>query len=108
MKQSQTIKKNREFTEIIRMRQVVGGAGLVLYYRKKHSDGNRIGISVGKKLGNAVVRNRAKRQVRAMIDEIFTFNETFDAIIIIKPTFNDFLYEENKKSLEKCYKKVKI
>lgn len=108
MKQLRVIKKNTEFTEIIRRRQVASSAGLVMYYRKKLLEDNRIGISVGKKLGDSVTRNRAKRQVRAMIDEIFTFKEQYDAIIIIRPNFNDFTFEENKKGLEKCYKKVKI
>ena len=45
---------------------------LVLYARKNRSDTNRVGITVGKKLGHAVVRNRARRRLR----EVYRLNES--------------------------------
>ena len=44
---------------------------LVLYARRNRSDTNRVGITVGKKLGHAVVRNRVRRRLR----EIYRLNE---------------------------------
>ena len=44
---------------------------LVLYARKNRTGGNRVGITVGKKLGHAVVRNRARRRLR----EVYRLNE---------------------------------
>lgn len=37
---------------------------LVLYMLPNQSSSNRIGFAAGKKLGNAVVRNRVKRMMR--------------------------------------------
>ena len=37
---------------------------LVLYARKNRLERNRVGITVSKKLGGAVVRNRARRRLR--------------------------------------------
>ncbi len=44
---------------------------LVLYARPNRSAQNRVGITVGKKLGHAVVRNRVRRRLR----EIYRLNE---------------------------------
>ena len=44
---------------------------LVLYARKNHSATNRVGITVGKKLGHAVQRNRVRRRLR----EIYRLEE---------------------------------
>ena len=44
---------------------------LVLYARKNQSAANRVGITVSKKLGSAVIRNRVRRRLR----EVYRLNE---------------------------------
>ena len=44
---------------------------LVLYARRNRTEGNRVGFTVSKKLGHAVVRNRTRRRLR----EIYRLNE---------------------------------
>ena len=44
---------------------------LVLYARRNRTATNRVGVTVGKKLGHAVVRNRVRRRLR----EIYRLNE---------------------------------
>ena len=44
---------------------------LVLYARRNRTDTNRVGITVSKKLGHAVVRNRVRRRLR----EVYRLNE---------------------------------
>ena len=44
---------------------------LVLYAKRNRTDGNRVGITVGKKLGHAVVRTRVRRRLR----EVYRLNE---------------------------------
>lgn len=46
-------------------------ACLVLYARKNHTATNRVGLTVSKKLGCAVVRNRVRRRLR----EVYRLNE---------------------------------
>lgn len=49
-------------------------------------------VFAGKKLGNAVVRNKVKRQVRSLIDEVFDFDEPWDFVLIVRPGYlkNDY------------------
>ena len=77
-------------------------------YKDENQMGHgRVGISVSKKLGNAVTRNKIKRQLRMMIQECFHFDEEVDYIVIVRKRFLDNTYIENKKELEYLYKKVK-
>lgn len=70
MKYSCSLKLNHIFR---RLYSTSGYANsyLVLYARNNHTDTNRVGITVSKKLGHAVVRNRVRRRIR----EIYRLNE---------------------------------
>lgn len=70
MKFSASLKLNHIFR---RLYATPGHANayLVLYARRNRTAQNRIGITVGKKLGHAVVRNRTRRRIR----EIYRLNE---------------------------------
>ena len=70
MKFSHSLKLNHIFQRLYRTNGQANGC-LVLYARKNRTDTNRVGITVGKKLGHAVVRNRVRRRLR----EVYRLNE---------------------------------
>ena len=70
MKFSSSLKLNHIFRRLYHTQGVADG-NLVLYARKNRQDCNRVGITVGKKLGKAHVRNRVRRRVR----EVYRLNE---------------------------------
>ncbi len=108
MKKEYRIKKADEFTEIIKNKQFYKTKGIILYVRKRKEDVPRVGITVKKKIGNAVVRNKVKRQIRMMVQEIYTFDEEFDSILLIKEDYLNYDYKNNKNNLERLVKQVRI
>lgn len=65
MRKAYRVKKNSEFQSILRTGKSFANRELVIYYKPKvMQDHFKIGISVGKKIGNAVTRNRIKRLIR--------------------------------------------
>lgn len=108
MKKKYRVCKNHEFSAIMKEKQFYACPAFVIYVKPRALDHARVGISVGKKLGNAVQRNRVKRQVRMMVDEIYDFNEEFDTVLVVRPKYDCENYLNNKKSLERLKKKVKM
>ena len=65
MKYSYSLKLNHIFRRLYSTAGQANGL-LVLYARPNRLGINRIGITAGKKLGKAVVRNRVRRRLRAV------------------------------------------
>ena len=70
MKYSTSLKLNHIFRRLYHTSGFADGL-LVLYARKNRTDGNRVGVTVSKKLGKAHVRNRTRRRIR----EVYRLNE---------------------------------
>ena len=70
MKFSSALKLNHIFRRLYATAGHANGY-LVLYARKNRMNTNRVGVTVGKKLGHAVVRNRVRRRLR----EVYRLNE---------------------------------
>ena len=105
MKKKFRVKKNEDFSKIISKRNSLANKCFIIYQTKNDIGHGRVGISVSKKLGNAVVRNKIKRQVRMLIQETFNFYESFDYVVIVRNNFLNNDYIINKMELEKLYKR---
>lgn len=109
MKKDKRIQKNEEFNSIIKQRHSKASKIFIVYFSNRKEDHARVGISVSKKLGNAVVRNKIKRQLRMMIQETINFDEAkYDYIVIVRKDYLLNSYDTNKKDLEKTIKTCKI
>ena len=71
MKYSVSLKSNRDFRRLYSRGKQAVAPTMVLYTRKNRLKENRLGITTGKKLGNAVTRNRIRRRLR----EIYRLHE---------------------------------
>lgn len=108
MKKQFRIKKSDEFAKIMNNKKFYTCPSFSIYVKPRIENYARVGISVGKKLGNAVVRNKIKRQVREMVHDIYNFEEKFDTIILVRVKYHEESYINNKKLLERLVKNVRI
>jgi len=58
------LKKTAQFEKVYSSRQSISDGRLVVYAFANNTDKSRLGLSVGRKLGPAVMRNRYKRTLR--------------------------------------------
>ncbi|WP_461201464.1 ribonuclease P protein component [Anoxybacillus sp. TBDG-1] len=101
MKKKYRIKKNDEFQEVFKRGTSVANRQFVLYVLDKPEQSYfRIGLSVSKKIGKAVVRNRVKRYIRQVFHkELGRIDAGKDYVIIARVSVATMGYEEVKKSL---------
>lgn len=101
MKKEFRVKKNKEFQEAFKKGKSFANRQFVIYLlRKPEQEHFRIGLSVSKKIGNAVTRNQVKRYVRQAFHELSgDVQQPFDYIIIARKPVAEMSYHEIKKSL---------
>ncbi len=99
MKKNQIIKKNRDFKKILDQKRVFRNSYYNIYIERNLAQKNLFGISVSKKLGNAVLRNKLKRQVKSIVDSKKDFQNYHDYIIILKRGILDISFAKRKEEL---------
>jgi ribonuclease P protein component len=99
---------NDEFRTVIARRQRFSDNKLVLYVAPNSRGYTRLGVSVGKAVGSAVVRNRFKRLVR----EVFRLNHAqiaagFDCVVMAtSEAAKELTFDAVSESLLKLAKKL--
>jgi ribonuclease P protein component len=106
MKKINIIKKTQEFEKIIKNRQNYSNRFYVIYIIEKKEENYRFGISIPKKVGNSVTRNKIKRQIKSIIDNNINFNKNFDYVIIVRKEIINLEYAEKIKQLEILFEKI--
>ena len=100
MKKRDVVKSNELFNEIIQKGKRISNKYFVICMMKKDMQKNNYGIAVGTKVGNAVTRNKIKRQMRNIIDNnIELFPNYQNYIIICKKDVLDISFNEMEKEL---------
>ncbi len=101
MKKEYRIKDNKEFQYVFQQGKSFANRQLVIYFTEEVDQGHfRIGLSVGKKIGNAVTRNRIKRYLRQSFQELEAkILPTLNIVIIARQPTKEMNYFEIRKSL---------
>ena len=100
MKFSESLKKNSDFQKVYRQGKSYAKRYLVMYVLENHTEGNRLGISVSKKVGNSVIRHHLTRLIREsyrLHEDMF--NNGLDIVVIARSTARDISYHETESAL---------
>lgn len=101
MKEKYRVKSQILFNDIIKTGKQVKSKYFYIYYKENNLPYARFGIAVGKKIGNAVTRNKYKRIIRNILnDNKKTFKNNQDYIIMIKKSGLDKTFIELKEDLQ--------
>ncbi len=107
MKKEEVVKKNREFDTIIKKGKCKKNSEFIIYFDENNKDINRFGISVSKKIGNAVNRNYYKRVIRNICDNSKNlYSNRKDYIIIMRKGLVSLNFDEATKSFNDLLKKI--
>ena len=100
MKFSESLKKNADFQNVYSSGKSYANKYLVMYVLENHSNRNRIGISVSKKVGNSVIRHRITRLIRESYRlQEDVFNSGLDIVIIARATARGKKYKDIESAL---------
>ena len=109
MKAAVTVKENYEFRRIYRKGRSAVSPYFVVYCLKNRAGASRLGITVSKKLGHAVVRNRVRRRMR----ELYRTNESklrpgYDIVMVARTRAIFARYSDLESSFLRLMKKLEL
>jgi ribonuclease P protein component len=107
-RKSERIRKNTEFVATMKGKRL-SIDGLSLFYRKNGGTNFRIGLSVGKKLGNAVKRNRLRRQIRSCITKVLGDHAAgYDLVFVARQGLADLPFDQVLKAVTRALQRSAV
>ncbi|MFS1664076.1 ribonuclease P protein component [Streptococcus sp. zg-JUN1979] len=100
MKKTYRVKSDKDFQQLFHRGKSIANRKFVIYHLKTRDDHFRVGLSVSKKLGNAVVRNRIKRRIRHILQECKPYLQTTDFVVIARKGVEELDYHDMAKNLK--------
>ena len=107
MKVKYRVKSHQDFQKVIRGNKKKYGHSYIVYSSPNAYGYPRFGISTPNRLGNAVVRNRIRRQVRAMLREMTEGRKGTDYVIVVKNAYSENEYKKNYEDLKSVLDQIK-
>ena len=109
MSQISSIKKTNEFSRVYRRGKRLKNPWFDLVFKANGTEENRLGISVSKKVGNSVRRNRARRLMKESFREIAGDCGTgYDFVFIARNTINGVKCMDVTRSMRQALKRIGV
>ncbi len=107
---SHRLKKNEHFQAVFQKGSSAANKQFVVYSLKQEGQASfRVGISVSKKIGIAVMRNRVKRLIREAISRVEdVIQPGLDLVVIARPGVEEMTLDQIEKSLLHVMKRAKV
>ncbi|GAQ24863.1 MULTISPECIES: ribonuclease P protein component [Tepidanaerobacter] len=109
MKKALRLTKNLEFINVYKSGRRISSPFFVMYIKKNDLGYSRLGVSVSKKVGKSVVRNKIKRQIKEIIRKNYDFiNSGWDIVFSVKPAAVQLNYAQIEKEIISLLKRGRI
>ena len=109
MKKSFRVKREKDFKAIFKGGTSFANRKFVVYQLENQQNHFRVGLSVSKKLGNAVTRNQIKRRIRHILLSVREhLADNVDFVVIARKGAESLDYAEMEKNLLHVLKLSKI
>jgi len=107
---SHRLKKNEHFQAVFQKGSSAANKQFIVYTSRQEGQAAfRVGISVSKKIGIAVTRNRVKRLIRAAIAQLEdVIQPGLDLVVIARPGVETMTLNEIVQSLKHVMKRAKV
>ena len=108
MKKAFRIKKSSEIEAVMKAQNVSRNRYLRVYKKENHDNLHfRFALSVPKRFGNAVERNKIKRRLRMIVSQQ-SIKGTDDFFIVVQPNVKHLSFKELTQNLSQLLAKAKI
>lgn len=107
MKKINIVKKNEDYNRMIQTISPYKTRSFLIYIERETKEYYHFGFSVGKKIGNAVTRNRIKRQIKSILDKK-NYQNGFNCIIMVKKSILSKSFQEMEQELLNALEKLNI
>lgn len=104
MKKQYSLKSKIEFNKILNKGKKIRSKYFLISY--KPSNEFKIGISIPKKLGNAVFRNYNKRIIKQTLPQIDLYDQNFHIVLVAKKEYTNLSIDAKQKVLINELKKI--
>lgn len=109
MQRCHRLKKGADFKRVRALKQSWAHPLLVLYAAPNDLDVTRVGISVSKRIGNAVVRNRTKRRIREAVRPLLpNLHPGWDLVFIARSAVSGADFQQLCQAVETLLGRVRL
>ncbi len=109
MRYTISIKENRDFRRMYSKGKSVVNNAFAIYVRKNCIERNRLGLTVGTKVGKAVCRNRVRRLIRESYRlQEDTIKLGYDIVIVARVKAGHLSFWQVDESIKELFAKLKL
>ena len=107
-----SLKKNEDFKSLLSGKKVSNKYSTIFFKRLSNKDTKKLNLSIvtKKKIGNAVIRNKIKRRLRNIMNDIYKqikINLKFSYLIIARQNVSREKYQDIKTQIFKDFERIK-
>ncbi|HHY41697.1 MAG TPA: ribonuclease P protein component [Thermoanaerobacterales bacterium] len=109
MKKSLRLTKNYEFIKVYKTGRRLSSLFFTMYIKKNELNFSRLGVSVSKKVGKSVVRNKIKRRIKEIVRLNYDYiKQGYDIVVSAKPSSVQLDFKAMEKELIRLMKRGRI